>query len=121
MPSFYSMGGQGRVGDSLSDAEASILLLRGANEGLDMGHRVLPTMRGAGMGALSNFDAMIAPSSHSMNMITGSSAGCSSQPTLEFDADGAHHPSVVLYAEYDGDNLTEYQCLLRKQIELFEA
>ena len=73
------------------------------------------------MGALSNFDAMVAPSSHPMNMITGSSsAGCSSLPALdEFDA--AHHPSVVLYAEYDGDNLTEYQCLLRKQIELFEA
>jgi hypothetical protein len=39
-------------------------------------------------------------------------------PTLHSHA---NHPPVSVYLDYDQHALTEYQCLLRKQIELFEA
>ena len=35
--------------------------------------------------------------------------------------EGAPHPPVITYMECDEESLSEYQCLLRKQIELFEA
>ena len=36
-------------------------------------------------------------------------------------SEGAPHPAVITYMECDEESLSEYQCLLRKQIELFEA
>jgi hypothetical protein len=45
------------------------------------------------------------------------------QPILEPEKPtppGGHHP-VVVYMECDEESLSDYQCLLRKQIELFEA
>jgi hypothetical protein len=33
----------------------------------------------------------------------------------------SNRPSIPIYMDRDEENLTEYQCLLRKQIELFEA
>jgi hypothetical protein len=33
----------------------------------------------------------------------------------------SNRPSIHIYMDRDEENLTEYQCLLRKQIELFEA
>jgi hypothetical protein len=33
----------------------------------------------------------------------------------------AHRASVLLFMDYDEDNLSEYQCFLRQQIEAFEA
>ena len=44
-------------------------------------------------------------------------------PAIEHDvavSPGAHNP-VVVYMECDEESLSDYQCLLRKQIELFEA
>lgn len=31
------------------------------------------------------------------------------------------HPAIIVYMECDEDSLSDYQCLLRKQVELFEA
>ena len=43
------------------------------------------------------------------------------QPQKEEDADLTGRPPVALYITCDDDSLSEYQCLVRKQIELFEA
>lgn len=40
--------------------------------------------------------------------------------TTSLRSDGSH-PPVVVFMDCDTDNLSKYQCLLRKQLELFEA
>lgn len=46
-----------------------------------------------------------------------------SMPTLQATSSVAEggHPPVVVYMECDEESLSDYQCLLRKQVELFEA
>lgn len=49
------------------------------------------------------------PRPHSSSITTGTGAGASTRPPK------------VLYMDCDGDSLSEYQCLIRQQMELFEA
>ena len=53
-------------------------------------------------------------------------ANGSSDQVLPFQPTGAGdgkspHPPIIVYMECDEESLSDYQCLLRKQIEMFEA
>ena len=59
-------------------------------------------------------------------MNTPALANGASNQVLPFQPTGAGdgkspHPPIIVYMECDEESLSDYQCLLRKQIEMFEA
>ena len=42
-------------------------------------------------------------------------------PPLSFPAVSIRRPTFLLYTDRDEEILTDYQCMIRKQIEVFEA
>jgi len=84
-------------------------------------HGVLPHMAGLG-GAAGLMPNMQVARPQNASATLGAGAAAPQQPlSAEDSAKLSGRTPQVLYMACDHDNLSEYQCLVRKQIELFEA